>query len=215
MNISDFREQPQYVPSQNRNYMMDVDKLNGYMKRIWEVATAHGWHEQPLSMEHYMGLIMTEMAEAVEADRNDKRANTEAMADLLRVQAESEEGLSEHWYDMWYGEYYKLYVKGSIEEEFADVVIRILDMACERHPHNMMWHGYDAYGDNFRKDKSFVENAWYFLKEVLNYGTMNISDSVSYMYAWADHLGIDLDKHIEWKMKYNELRPYKHGGKKY
>ena len=27
--------------------------------------------------------------------------------------------------------------------------------------------------------------------------------------------GIDLWQHIEWKMKYNELRSYKHGGKKY
>ena len=31
----------------------------------------------------------------------------------------------------------------------------------------------------------------------------------------ADQLGIDLEWHIEHKMKYNELRPYKHGGKKY
>ena len=36
------------------------------------------------------------------------------------------------------------------------------------------------------------------------------------MYAWAESLGIDnLDDHIRWKMKFNELRPYKHGGKKY
>ena len=181
----DFREKPQFVPSKNKNYMMDVDKLNGYMEEIWAIASAHGWHNEPLSMEHYMGLIMTEMAEAVEADRNDKRANTQAMAELLEVQAKSEEGLSDHWFDMWYGEYYKMYVKGSIEEEFADVVIRILDMACERHLHKMLWHGYDPHGDNFHKDKSFVENAWLFLKEVLNSGTMNISDSVSYMYAWS------------------------------
>ena len=197
------------------NYL-DPERLAKLQQRIWDVATAHGWHEQPISTAQYCGLIMTEMAEAVEADRNGRRANTEAMADVMKVQAESEEGLSDHWYDMWYGEYYKMYVKGSIEEEFADVVIRILDMANERHPGEMYpWHGYDNYGENFHEDKSFVENAWLFLKEVLNYGTMNISDSVSYMYAWADHLGIDLDQHIKWKMKYNEMRPYKHGGKKY
>ena len=106
MNIMDFREKPQFAPSKNKNYMMDVDKLNGYMEEIWAIASAHGWHNEPLSMEHYMGLIMTEMAEAVEADRNDKRANTQAMAELLEVQAKSEEGLSDHWFDMWYGEYY-------------------------------------------------------------------------------------------------------------
>ena len=31
----------------------------------------------------------------------------------------------------------------------------------------------------------------------------------------ANYLGIDLMWHIEQKMKYNELRPYKHENKKY
>ena len=199
-----------------KNYMMNPDKFYDYMDRIWMIATDHGWHEHPLSDDHYCGLIMTEMAEAVEADRNGRRANTEMMADVMKTQAEGEIGLTQQWYEMWFQTYYKEYVKGSIEEEFADVVIRIFDMAYELHNKRMYpWHGYDDYGDDFRKEKSFVENAWYFLKEKLNTGTMNISDSVSYMYAWADHLNINLDLHIQWKMKYNELRPYKHGGKKY
>ena len=42
-----------------------------------------------------------------------------------------------------------------------------------------------------------------------------ISGSVSYIFDWADHMKIDLWKHIELKMRYNEMRPYKHGGKKY
>ena len=104
MNIMDFREKPHYTTLNNTNYIMDVDKLNGYMQEIWANASAHGWHDKPLSMEHYMGLIMTEMAEAVEADRNGKRANTEAMAELLEVQAKSKEGLSDYWFGMWYGE---------------------------------------------------------------------------------------------------------------
>lgn len=67
---------------------------------------------------------MTEMAESVEADRNGRRANTEAMTELLEAQAKSEEGLSGYWFDMLYVERYKMYVKGSIEEEFADVITR-------------------------------------------------------------------------------------------
>ena len=196
------------------NYL-DPERLAKLQQRIWEIATAHGWHEQPIPTAQYCGLIMTEMAEAIEADRNGKRANTEAMAELMRVQAESEEGLSDHWYDMWYGEYYKMYVKGSIEEEFADVVIRVLDMAQEVHGDRMRWLGYYPWGQVYHEDKSFIENAWYFIREVLNWGTMNISDCVSFMFDWAQDLGIDLWQHIEWKMKYNELRPYKHGGKKY
>ena len=198
-----------------KNYM-DAEKLYGYMDKVWNTAADHGWHDHPLSMEHHLGLIMTEVAEAVEADRNNRRAKTDIMADVIKVQSESEIGLCQQWYETWFQVYYDEYIKGSIEEEFADIVIRILDMACERHGFRMYpWHGYDDYGYDFREDKTFVENAWFFIKEKLNFGTMNISDSVSYMYAWAEHLCINLDQQIEWKMKYNELRPYKHGGKKY
>ena len=95
------------------------------------------------------------------------------------------------------------------------MVIRILDMTQEIHGSDMCWQGYYPYMQVYQENKSFLENAWYFIRDVLNWGTMNISDSVSFMFDWAHHLDIDLWQHIEWKTKYNELRPYKHGGKKY
>lgn len=197
------------------NYL-DPVRLSKLQKRICEVATTHGWYEQPRSPYMLCGLVMTEIAEAVEADRNGRRANTEAMADLMLLQAESAEGLSDRWYDMWYQTYYEAYVKGSIEEEFADVVIRLLDMAQGVHGDKMQWLGYYPLPlVGYRDDIGFIANAWYFVHEVLNWGTINISNSVSFMYDWAQDLGIDLWQHIEWKMKYNELRPYRHGGKKY
>lgn len=181
------------------NYL-DPERLAKLQQRIWDVATAHGWHEQPISTAQYCGLIMTEMAEAVEADRNSRR--------FKMTSAPPED---QQWFKGWYQEW----VKGTIEEEFADVVIRVLDMAQEVHGDKMRWLGYYPYGQVYQENESFIENAWYFIREVLNWGTMNISDCVSFMFDWAQHLGIDLWQHIEWKMKYNELRPYKHGGKKY
>ena len=181
------------------NYL-DPERLAKLQQRIWDVATAHGWHEQPISTAQYCGLIMTEMAEAVEADRNGRR--------FKMTSAPPEDS---QWFKGWYQEW----VKGTIEEEFADVVIRVLDMAQEVHGDKMRWLGYYPYGQVYQENESFIENAWYFIREVLNWGTMNISDSVSFMFDWAQDLGIDLWQHIEWKMKYNELRPYKHGGKKY
>lgn len=41
------------------------------------------------------------------------------------------------------------------------------------------------------------------------------AEHIDYKQFLMDYFGIDLDTHIKWKMKYNELRPYKHGGKKY
>ena len=187
------------------NYL-DPERLAKLQQRIWDVATAHGWHEQPISTAQYCGLIMTEMAEAIEADRNGRRADMESFNERMSNLDGSDECFKEM---------YKRYVKGSIEEEFADVVIRVLDMAQEVHGDRMRWLGYYPWGQVYHEDKSFIENAWYFIREILNWGTMNISDSVSFMFDWAQDLGIDLWQHIEWKMKYNELRPYKHGGKKY
>ena len=184
---------------------LDPERLAELQKRIWDVATAHGWHEKPISTAQYCGLVMTEMAEAVESDRNGRRAETE----------EFKRALTFGKGDGYFKACYKDYIKGSIEEEFADVVIRVLDMAQEVHGDKMRWLGYYPWGQVYHENDSFIENAWYFIREVLNWGTMNISDCVSFMFDWAQHLGIDLWQHIEWKMKYNEMRPYKHGGKKY
>ena len=188
------------------NYL-DPERLAKLQQRIWDVATAHGWHEQPISTAQYCGLIMTEMAEAVESDRNGRRSEDAEFKIALTFEAVNK--------DSYFKACYKDYIKGSIEEEFADVVIRVLDMAQEVHGDKMRWLGYYPYGQVYQENESFIENAWYFIREVLNWGTMNISDCVSFMFDWAQHLGIDLWQHIEWKMKYNELRPYKHGGKKY
>lgn len=190
----------------DKQYYLDPERLTKVQHQIWNIATNHGWHEQPKSPEHWCGLIMTEMAEAVEADRNGRRAYMESFNERMSNLDGSDECFKEM---------YKRYIKGSIEEEFADVVIRILDMTQEIHGERINWIGDYPCGEVFHEEKSFIENAWCFIRRVLNWGTMNISDSVSFMFDWAHHLDIDLWQHIEWKTKYNELRPYKHGGKKY
>lgn len=200
------------------NYI-DAVKLNGMMKDIWEIAISKGWHDGPVSNEQFLGLVVTEAAEAVEADRIGKRAKTDMMASVIKTQAESEIGLSQYWYKTWFQSYYNEYVKGSIEEEFADMIIRILDMAYGIHGEKMSWFGHYPYGENYHPTMTFIESFWFFIRNVLNCGTMNITDSVAYIYSWAEHgCGISpdtLDMHIRWKLKKNELRPYKHGGKKY
>jgi len=178
---------------------MDAEKLTKWSKEIYENAVSHGWHEEKHSPEHYLGLIMTEVAEAVEADRKDRRSNAKtcyATRDL-------------------FVDWYNGNVKNSIEEEFADIVIRLLDMAYEIHGENMEYI-YDRFtGTHFHKNLPFIANAWNFVRYILDFGCLEINDSIRFIYDWAENLGIDLDKHIEWKMRYNSLRDYKHGGKKY
>lgn len=203
----------------NKNYI-NADKFNRWMKEVWNIAVSKGWHEEPISKEQYLGLVVTEAAEAVEADRNGRRAQTKEFEELLAKQPKAiDEETNSAIYNSWFEATYENYIKGSIEEEFADTIIRILDMTYEIHGEKMNWVGYDPYGENYDNSKKFIQTFWIFTKDVLNWGTMNITDSIAFVYSWAEHgCGISpetLDMHIRWKMKKNELRPYKHGGKKY
>ena len=156
---------------------------------------------------------MCEVAEAIEADRNGKYADTDKMkTGMDKIHAVDVYYPDKNYCSAVFFANYNSYIKSSLEEKFADIVIRLLDMAVD------LWGKYIFVIPNTRikpSDKlSFTENAWYFvtnLKPCQPY----VNESIVFMYDWAEQLSIDLGQHIEWKMKYNESRPYKHGGKNY
>lgn len=49
--------------------------LNGLRNEAYSIAKANGWHEEEHSDSHWLMLIITEIAEAVQADRKDKHAD--------------------------------------------------------------------------------------------------------------------------------------------
>ena len=178
---------------------LNENKFSKWAKEIYDNATAHGWHEEQHSPEHYLGLIMTEVAEAVEADRKDRKSNAKVC----------------YAKGMLFADWYNGNVKNSIEEEFADIVIRLLDMAYALYGESMSWETNPGVIPCPRKYYSFVKNAWNLVSLSLDKDPCDICDSIDYVYKWAEILDINLDQHIEWKMKYNTLRAYKHGGKRY
>lgn len=42
-----------------------------------------------------------------------------------------------------------------------------------------------------------------------------LADAIIRILDFARTMGIDIERHVELKMKYNALRPYKHGGKRF
>ena len=179
--------------------MIDNEKLQKLAKEIYEIAVAHGWHEDAKPNGLWMALVVSEVAEAIEADRKKRKANSKMFEILVKLR------LPYKWV-------YGKCIKGSIEEELADVVIRLLDYI------NMRWGDkYDWWYNPscFRIPDDFPVAAWKLVKEHLNEGSMNARDSIQYVIEWADKLNIDLEEHIKLKMRYNSLRSYKHGGKKY
>jgi len=104
---------------------MSVRRLQEEAHRI---AVEHGWWDEPRSAGEALMLVVTELAEAMEA---------------LRVESQPSEAIPDF---------------SKVEEELADAVIRILDFAGGQ--------------------------------------------------------GLDLGGALEAKMRFNELRPYRHGGKR-
>ena len=185
------------------------EQLQNWARRIHANATAHGWHEEKMPEYHWLGMVMTEVAEAIEADRDNRRLSNAAMDKFIAVTTDSD---GYHATANIFKMAYQEFIKGTVEEEFADICIRILDAAYEIHGDNMNWYGGEYHNPSSRP---FTVKAFVLIKEILNVGMMNLTEAIMYMYSWAEQLGIDLSWHIEQKMTYNELRSYKHGGKAY
>ena len=185
---------------------MNKKRLSELARKIHEIATSHGWHEEKKSDAHWLCMVMTEIAEAVEADRKGKRANMKDFQRLIKFG----EVPAAYWKVC-----YSDFIKGSLEEEFADIVIRILDFANEKFGDSMEWQEW-----NVRKVSSkttFTEKAFSLLRWMTNenIGMSEITLFVQYMYSWSESLEIDLDWHIDAKMRYNDMRGYRHGNKAY
>lgn len=99
--------------------------LNELRDKAYQCAVAHGWHEENLSDEHFLCLVISELMEAVEADRKGKRAQ---VGKFKEWQGNSIP-LTEETRQRRFKVYFEAYIKGSVEEELANACIRLLDLA--------------------------------------------------------------------------------------
>lgn len=197
--------------------------LNELRDRAYKNACEHGFHEQEYSDDHYLMLVICELAEAVEADRGNNW-NRRAKVDWFKKKMETSlicQGLDptiskERGYEVAYNET----IKGSIEEELADAVIRLLDFAGLRGINLELANGdIDDCIENMAeacKDETFTESIYSISTLPVRYDGIfdlptAVNDMILSIFRLAKHLNIDLLWHIEMKMKYNELREYKHG----
>ena len=173
---------------------MNYNKL---AEEAHENAVKHGFWETKVSNEHCLMLVITEIAEMVEAHRVSRKASTAAYNEMLNKQIGFEK-----------------FIKNTMEDEMADIVIRLADLA-------------GALGVNFDKmlpcryyrafgKFSFMENAFALCKglskDVIGI-EKRIQFGLDYAFNWAHYNGIDLAAYIEAKMRYNIMRPIRHGKK--
>ena len=193
--------------------LYNADMLNYYAKKCHNLAVSKGFWDEPHSVGHYLMLVVSELSEAVEADRLGKWAklDPDTIDTLQRIAGAP------------YTQEFLREVKDRVEDEIADAVIRMLDLLgwmtkdralSEKEVETDL--GVSAF--YIDGEMTLADALWPILQEVCCHCNM-YAHRTAILYAikslelLCDHLGIDLMAHIDLKLKYNETRPAKHGKK--
>ncbi|WP_444339512.1 hypothetical protein [Phocaeicola plebeius] len=181
-------------------------ELNELRDKAYRNAVVHGWHDENLSDEHFLCLVISELMEAVEADRKGMHANRKRFESYMNLKERTDD-------EFIYA--FKYDIKDSLEDELADACIRLLDLAGLR-GYDLDSFDYEGSDTEDYSDMTFTESMF----RICVYVTDNFYRDELYIllneiFAFCRDRNIDIFWHIKQKMKYNELRPYKHGDKSY
>lgn len=168
---------------------MDFNKLS---KEAHADAVKHGFWEMPVGKMHCLMLIISEICKIVDAHRSRLYANYAG-------------------YNARSGRSFSAFIKDTVEDGMANVVIRLCDIAGAL---NMHFKEDDICIDDYPFQKfTFVESAYALTKGLCSH--LEIEDrirlGVEFVTKWAEYMGVDLEWHIKERMKYNAARPPKHG----
>lgn len=190
-----------------------LSRIDGFIESAYGTSCRHGFHDEELSFAHQMMLVIGEVGEMVEADRKSRRANRK------RFEKDYEK------YPNLFVEGFERYIKDTLEDELADVCIRLFDICgCfDIRPIIILDDDLTTCWDLCFGKRDFCELSYDLVLLLCEGGEDNVDDldalgldfgcMLVFIQCLANKLGIDLDKHIELKMRYNLSRGYKHGKK--
>lgn len=172
--------------------MITTEKLTELRDRAYRTACDKGFHDEQKPDAVWRMLIITEIAEAVQADRKELRADKDEFDYMVDRGA----------YDC--EEAYEMYIKGCLEEELADIIIRMLDYCGMR---NIKFRK-DNDGFPFDRLTAFrtFPEAMYDLCEMIISGDLCGEFSLRCVICYCESLDIDILWFVEMKMWYNEAR---------
>lgn len=185
---------------------MENMNLSELIARAYTNACKKGWHEEKYRVYHYLMLVVTELSEAVNADRIGKYAQRVMFEKNFDTPQSDPEA---HWKFC-----FETFIKDSVEDELADAVIRLLDFAglCKLSIDTTCFTE-EQYLDLSKDLKGHSFSEIMFCVILMFSESQSFAAIVYYLFAIAYHYKIDILWHIEQKMKYNEMRPYRHGKK--
>ena len=174
-----------------------------------EAMKKKGFWDTPMSDEKALVLIVSEVMEAVEADRKGHRADKAAYLHAYNEELDPE-------YDPLFIESamlapFREHIKDTLEDEIADACLRICDLAGSK---GMALGGNIEFGATF-EGAEVTDYAWHICKCLTDdMSTLfdRLNEALSALVCLSD-MGINLGWHIREKMKYNALRPKRHGKK--
>lgn len=186
---------------------------------IHKNAVNKGFWDEELPPSHYQGMIVSELGEMINAHR----AGLITKVNLDELINETDDEI--------FKKRFEEEVKNNYEDEGADVVIRALDALANNGESEMRTHLVDTLSQmdkNLRieleekgkmetyKELSMPSRVYYIIRTAgymdVQYGLVgSLCHIITEMRLIAETLNFDLMKHIQVKMRYNEMRPYKHG----
>lgn len=176
------------------------EELNALRDECYKISCEHGFHDEQLSERHFLCLVITELSEAVEADRKDRHANVAGFENAAKVYPIQR--------------CFEGYIKDTVEDELADAAIRILDLAGlngDTFPSfSSELYKMDEDICDYFKSKSFTESIYEICEDIFTSGY----DVALYdLFVLAEVMGFELMEHIRLKMDYNRTRQRLHGKK--
>lgn len=197
-------------------------KLATLADDAYKIAEKHGFYNENTEIETELMLIITEMSEAVQADRRNRHGSIEDYESEIQMCRD-------------FPTAYKNSLEGTVESEFADIAIRILSLLGWMNSKNPI----KLISDSILADEYGIGKIQYKVQNIINKGSIAkdlfrlngrfswfvdnescswfVSDTLQCIlmrvFAIAHNNNIDLMEHIKLKMKYNESRPYLHGCK--
>ena len=189
--------------------MISKEKVQELIKRAYSIAATHGFHDVDRSNAHFMMLVVSEIGEMVEADRKSRRVKLHGddLDNTLRFND--------------FAPTFEHFVKDTLEDELADVVIRICDFLGTRHIEPLILEETstsDDWANLWGKDS--INEQCYGLTKIITHidEDTSIDDisrllgaSLAWCFDFADFHKFDLLWHVEQKMRYNETRSIRHG----
>lgn len=204
------------------------EQLNILSKKVHQNAKHKGFWDKPRNYGELFMLIVSELGEAIEADRKGRHSS---LPDFEKS-------------DLNFGQAFEKHVKDTFQDEIADVAIRLLDYArSEQMEINIKgllgsskpitFIEFDDIGENLmvmtglvhevyehhnERDKVLIganptdddydEDDLCFEKSILE---ESVTRLFIYLFGFSDQLGFDLMRHIDLKMQYNSTRERLHG----